>query len=338
MTCNKNYDILILMIKVGIDAMGGDYAPEVIINAISELVDTVDDVQFFLIGRREVLEGKLPENVLIVNAPEVIDANESPAVAFRRKKNSSIAKGIELQKKDKIDAFVSAGNTGAFVAFATLGLGRLKNVKKPGLATFFPTKDGRFLVIDVGANADAKPEHLFQFGVMGSIYAEWIMKIQSPRVGILSIGEEEIKGSSLIKEARELLKSANINFIGNIEGHMLMKDVCDVVVCDGFVGNSLLKFGEGVVDLIIDLLKDAINSSFKAKIGGLLIRDALRGIAQWMKYEAVGGAIILGVKGIDIVCHGRSEKKAIKNALMLAAECKRCNINSVIERKLENIR
>lgn len=325
------------MIKVGIDAMGGDNAPDAILDAVSELADTSEDIRFVLTGRKELLEGRLPHNVEIVDTPEVIDANESPAFAFRVKKKSSIAAGIELQKAGEIDAFVSAGNTGAFVAFATLGLGRLKNVKKPGLATFFPTQSGKFLVIDVGANSEAKPEHLLQYGIMGSIYAEEIMKIVSPKVGLLSIGEEEIKGNNLIREAGQLLKKADINFLGNIEGHTIMKGICDVVVCDGLVGNILLKFAEGIIEFMIDLLRNSMRSSLKAKLGGLLVRDALHGMARSLKYEAVGGAIILGVKGIDIVCHGRSEKQAIKNALMLAAECKRRNINTVIENKLEGL-
>jgi glycerol-3-phosphate acyltransferase PlsX len=322
------------MVRIGIDAMGGDNAPGVILDAVSELIGTVDDVQFVLVGKKEVLGGKLTDSVEIVDAPDVIEADELPSIAFRKKKKSSIAIGIELQKRNEIDAFVSAGNTGAFIAFATFGLGRLKNVKRAGLATFFPTKNGRFLVIDVGANADAKPEHLFQYGIMGSIYTEEVMKVKSPRVGILSIGEEEIKGNPVIKEARELLKSANINFVGNIEGHVVLRDVCDVLVCDGFVGNSLLKFGEGVVDLIVELLKECIGSSLKAKLGGLLMRDTLYGIARRMNYDEIGGAIILGIKGIDIVCHGRSGKQAIKNAILLAMECKRRAINHVIEQKL----
>ncbi|MDO9575060.1 MAG: phosphate acyltransferase PlsX [bacterium] len=334
LTYYKNCDILMTMIRVGIDAMGGDNAHGVIFDAVSELVGTVDDVQFVLIGKKDILEGRLPETVEIVDAPEVIEADELPSVAFRKKRRSSIAVGIGLQKKGEIDAFISAGNTGAFIAFATLGLGRLKNVKKAGLATFFPTKDRRFLVIDVGANADAKPEHLLQYGIMGSIYTEEVMKVKSPRVGILSIGEEEIKGSSIIREARELLKSADINFVGNIEGHMVLRGLCDVLVCDGFVGNSILKFGEGVVTLIMELLKEGINSSLKAKLGGLLMRDTLYGIVRRMNYDEIGGAIILGVKGIDIVCHGRSGKQAIKNALQLAIECKRRDINHIVEQKL----
>ncbi len=325
------------MIRIGIDAMGGDNAPGVILDTVSELVRTVDDVQFVLMGREDILKGKLPEVVEIVDAPEVIGADELPSIAFRKKKRTSIAVGIELQKKNEIDAFVSAGNTGAFVAFATLGLGKLQNVKKAGLATFFPTKEGRFLVIDVGANAEAKAEHLFQYGIMGSIYTEEVMKVRAPRVGILSIGEEEIKGNSVIKEARELLKSAEINFVGNIEGHMILRDVCDVLVCDGFVGNSLLKFGEGVVNLIMELLKEGISTSLKAKFGALLMRDTLYGIARRMNYDEVGGAIILGVKGIDIVCHGRSGKQAIKNAVQLAVECKRRDVNRVIEQRLGQV-
>lgn len=337
MTYYKNYDILMKMIRIGIDAMGGDNAPEVILDAVSELAGTIDDVQFILIGKKDVLQKRLPEMVEVVDAPEVIEADELPSIAFRKKKNSSIAVGIELQKRNGIDALISGGNTGAFVAFATLGLGRLKNVKRVGLATFFPTKEGRFLVIDVGANADAKPEHLFQYGIMGSIYMEEVMKVKSPRVGILSIGEEEIKGNPMIKEARELLKSTGINFVGNIEGHMVLRDVCDVLVCDGFVGNSLLKFGEGVVNLIIELIKEGTDSSLKAKLGALLMRDTLYGIRRKMNYDEIGGAIILGVRGIEIVCHGRSGKQAIKNALLLAIECKRRNVNHVIEEKLARV-
>lgn len=321
------------MVKVAIDAMGGENAPDAILDAVSDLADTMEDTCFILVGRKDILK-RVP-GVKIVDAPEVINSDEAPSSAFRAKKNSSIAIGIDLQRKREVDAFVSAGNTGAFVTFATLGLERLKNVKRAGLATFFPTKYGRFLVIDVGANPDSKPEHLLQYGIMGSIYAEKVMKIPSPRVGILSIGEEEIKGNSVMKKARGLLANAGVNFVGNIEGHMVLRDVCDVLVCDGFVGNSLVKFGEGMIDLLGELLKEAMKSSLRTRLGGALVRETIHTmIEKKAGYSEIGGAIILGVRGVDIVCHGRSDKKAIKNAIRLARECSRCNITGIIEREM----
>lgn len=320
------------MIKIAIDAMGGENTPEAVLDAVSELVGTMEDTCFILVGRKDIL--KPVAGVEVVDAPEVIRANESPSSAFRSKKNSSIAIGIDLQRKGEVDAFVSAGNTGAFVTFCTLGLGRLKNVKRTGLATFFPTKNGKCLVIDVGANTDCKPEHLLQYGIMGSIYAEKVMNISSPRIGILSIGEEEIKGNSVMKKARGLLASADINFVGNIEGHTVLRDVCDVLVCDGFVGNSLLKFGEGMIEFFVELLKEGMRNSLRTKLGGLLVSNILHTIAKKTGYSEIGGAIILGVRGVDIVCHGRSDKEAIKNAIRLARECSLCNITGIIEREM----
>lgn len=318
--------------KIAVDAMGGDRAPDVIIEAVegSELRDYV-----VLIGDESKLQDKVSTGVEVVHAPEVIGMDEHPTEAFRKKKNSSIGIGTELQKQGKVDAFIGAGNTGAYMAFATLGLGRLKGVERPALATFFPTKRGYTLVLDVGANTSVKPTHLFQFGTMGSLYVEKITGKENPSVALLSMGEEDTKGDSLTLKAFELMKESSLNFVGNIEGHHILEGNVDVVVCEGTVGNAILKFGESVVEITQEAIRDIVKTSLRAKLGGFLLRPSLKSFFARMSYDEYGGAVLLGVNGITVVCHGRSSPKAIRNAIRMAAKCVKENINSHIEKRIK---
>ncbi|MDI6840483.1 MAG: phosphate acyltransferase PlsX [bacterium] len=311
---------------IGIDAMGGDYAPKVVIDAVRE----IKDLDFILVGDKTQLKGEIPES-RIVHAPTTIRMDESPQDAFK-KKDSSIAIGTLLQKDGKIDAFVGAGNTGAYLMFNSLWLGRVKGIRRPALGTFFPTKNGFTFVLDIGATTAAKAEDLFQFGVMGCQCVKGLTGKEDPTVALLSVGEEDIKGSTVTREAFELMRNSKLNFLGNIEGHQILEGVSDVVVCDGTVGNAILKFGESIVELTKTTIKDAIRSSFKAKVGGVLLRPSLHKFFSRMSYEEYGGAIILGAKGVTIICHGRSNSKAIRNAIYMAAKYIELGINKQIEK------
>jgi len=313
---------------IGIDAMGGDYAPQVIIEAVQGL--NISDFDVRLIGDKKKLIGKIPESK-IIHAPSIVEMDESPQEAFRKKKDSSIAIGTNLQKKGEIDAFVGAGNTGAYVMFSLLELGRIKGIRRPALGTFFPSKNEYTFVLDVGAVTEVRPEDLYKFGVMGSLCVEGIIGKQNPKVALLSVGEEESKGSSLTKEAYDLMQNSELNFLGNIEGHKILEGIADVVVCDGVVGNVMLKFGESVIETTQSVIKGAIKSSLKAKLGGLLLKTAIKEHFSSLNYEKYGGAFLLGVKGVTIICHGRSNSTAIRNAIYTAARYVDSRVNKHIE-------
>lgn len=321
--------------RIAIDAMGGDNAPYSVIDACVELSKQgLPDFSITLIGDKKVLAGKVPSCIEICHAEEVIEMHEHPIEAFRKKKKSSIAIGTKLQKEKKVDAFVGAGNTGAYIVFATFTLGRLAAVKRPVLATFFPTrKEHPALVLDVGANANSKPLHLYQFGVMGSLYVEKIKNKRNPSVALLSMGEEDIKGNSLTIETFGLLKASKLNFIGNIEGHQILEGDCDVIVCDGSVGNAILKFGESIIEIIQSAIKQSVTSSIRAKLGGALLLPSLKSFFSNMSYDEYGGVPLLGVNGVTIMCHGRSNAKAIKNAVLTAAKCVKEDVNTHIEQE-----
>jgi glycerol-3-phosphate acyltransferase PlsX len=267
------------------------------------------------------LIGIKPTNVSLVEASEVIGMDEHPANAVRKKKDATIVVATRLVKLGEADAVVSAGNTGAQMAAALLGLGRIKGIERPAIGTILPTAEGGKLILDVGANLDASPEHLCQYALMGSIYAEKILGISKPRVGLLNIGSEEGKGNELTQKAYALLKVAPVNFIGNVEGRDVPYGRADVVVCDGFVGNVLLKTAEGLVGVFIQLIKEKITSNIIRKLGALAVKPGLKEIAQLMDYAEYGGAPLLGVNGISIICHGSSQTKAIFNAIRVAREC-----------------
>lgn len=311
--------------RIVVDAMGGDYAPEEIIKGMLLAAETWPDLHLILVGQQErilpfFLSPK-PTNISLVEASEEIGMDEHPASAVRKKKDASIVVATRLVKHGEADAVVSAGSTGAQMAAALLGLGRIKGIERPAIATVMPTAKGGKLILDVGANLNASPEHLYQYALMGSIYAGKILGIPNPRIGLLNIGSEDGKGNELTRNAYSLLKVAPVNFIGNVEGRDVPYGRADVVVCEGFVGNVLLKTAEGVVELFVKLIKEKITSTMIRKLGALAVKPGLIEIAQMLDHAGYGGAPLLGVNGISIICHGSSKAKAIFNAIRIAQEC-----------------
>ena len=326
---------------LALDAMGGDFAPEEIVKgAVMAWKENQGELKIILVGdEKKIKEFDIPPTMEIVHTDVAIGMDEHPSEAFKKKKDSSIGIGIRLQKEGKADAFLSAGNTGAVVAFSLLLLGRIKGVKRPALATFFPAIDGYTLVLDVGANSDVKPEYLYQFGVMGSVYLKRVYGIENPSVGLLSMGEERIKGTSLIQQAHQMLeegaKKGHLNFYGNIEGHDILEGKTDVCVVDGFTGNAVLKFGESLVSYIIGHLKKAAKSSLRVGLGALLMKPAFVELLKKVDYEEYGGAVLLGVDGISVVSHGKSKANAIKSAINLTLRMYRERVNEIIREELE---
>lgn len=312
------------MIRIAIDAMGGDFAPkEIVKGTVAASLELPAEI--LLVGE----EGKIKEelkrwrqkgDVKIIHAPEIISNEESPVQAVKQKKNSSINIAISLIKEKKADAVVSAGNTGALMASALLNLGRIPGVERPAIATIFPTRLGSVLLLDMGANVDCKPKHLLQFAKMGAQYAEHVMHVTNPRVGLLNIGEEEGKGNELTLEALPLLKQAKINFIGNVEAKEILSGKVDVIVCDGFVGNLILKFGESISSFIVDQIKQELNRNLVTKFAAFLLLPALANLRRKIDYDEFGGAPMLGINGIVFKAHGRARAKAFKNAIRTAHE------------------
>lgn len=323
--------------RIALDAMGGDYAPEEIVKGAVRAAQTYPETEIILVGpstRINPLLSNAPKNIAIEEASEVIQMNEHPAQAVRKKKDSSIVVATRLVKEKKADAVVSAGSTGAQMAGALLGLGRIKGVERPAIATVLPTLDGGKLVLDVGANPDAKPEHLVQYAKMGSIYAKHIMGIANPRVALLNIGTEESKGNELTQQTYPLLQASSLNFTGNIEGRDVPYGLADVVVCDGFVGNVVLKTAEGLAGALFELIKEKITSNPVRKLGALAVKPGLKEIARMMDYAEYGGSPLLGVKGISIVCHGSSKEKAIFNGIRVAGECAEAGLTELIAHEM----
>lgn len=326
--------------KIGIDAMGGDHGALVNVKgAIKALEET--DVEIVLIGKKEVIEEELlkytydKEKIDIIDTRETILTTEDPAMAIKRKKDSSIVVGMERLKENKIDAFVSSGSTGALLSGGVLIVRRIKGVDRPALGSVFPTPKGGFFILDIGANADCKPKYLQQFGVMGNIYSKEILSKENPKVGIINIGTEEEKGNELTKESYELLKSTkSINFIGNVEARDIMETEVDVLICDGFTGNIVLKVSEGVAITFFGLLKKTFISGIKNKIAATLLKKDLKNFKNSLDYTEYGGAPLLGVQKPIIKAHGSSNEIAIKNAIKQA---KKFVDNSVIEKIEKNI-
>jgi glycerol-3-phosphate acyltransferase PlsX len=306
-------------VEIVVDAMGGDHAPaEVVKGAIQAVRDL--GVRVTLVGRQEAIERELAgaaEGIRVLDAPSVIEMDEHPARAVRSKRDSSIVVGIE-RVKEQGGAFVSAGNSGATMAAALLILGRLPGVDRPALATVFPTQHGRVVLIDVGANTDVRPDWLRQFAVMGSLYAEKVLGINRPRVGLLSNGEEETKGSQLVQEAFPLLAGAGLNFIGNVEGRDIPAGTADVVVTDGFTGNVVIKLAEGIAETLFAMLRAELTAGLTTKLAAAFLRPAFRRVAKNLDYAEYGGAPLLGVRGLAIVAHGRSDARAITAAIRVA--------------------
>lgn len=310
--------------RIAVDAMGGDYAPGEIVRGALQAVAAYG-VEVILVGdEKQVLPelgNQTPDGLIrVVHAPEVIAMKEHPAVAVRQKKNSSIVRATKLVKEGEADAVVSAGSTGASMASALLSLGRIKGVDRPAIAIVLPTGNGFTVLLDIGANVDCKPHNLFQFGMMGHLYAKKILGVARPKIGILSNGEEETKGNEVTLAAHSLLKKAGLNFYGNVEGRDIFPGAVDVVVCDGFVGNIVLKVGEGLAEALFKIMKEEIAKSTLAKIGIVLAGAALKGFQKRIEYTEYGGAPLLGVNGVSVICHGRSTAKAIKNAIRVAVE------------------
>ena len=308
------------MIRIAVDAMGGDFAPVEIVKGCFQAINELPDVEIVLVGKEDQLVKQSRDRISMVNASQTIGMEEPPVSAVREKKDASINVALQLVKDKKADAVVSAGNTGAFMAAALFKLGRIPGVERPAIMTIFPSARGKVLCLDMGANSDNRPKHLQQFGEMGSIYAEHVLHIRSPRVGLLNIGEEPEKGNELTIATYPLLKQSKINFIGMIESKEIISGKVDVVVCDGFVGNLILKFGESVASFVIDLLKKELMKNPITWLASILLIPAFLSIKKKVDYDEFGGAPILGVDGICIKAHGRSKAKAIKNAIKVAAE------------------
>jgi glycerol-3-phosphate acyltransferase PlsX len=327
--------------KIVIDAMGADNAPGV------EVEGAIQAIQEFgydlvLVGDQARIEAELAkhkfrsEKLSIVHASDVIAMHDPAAISVRRKRDSSIVVGLELLKKGQADAFVSAGNTGAVVCAATLSLRMLPGIERPGIAIGIPVLTGSALIMDVGANIDPKPMHMLQYGIMADAYCKYLLGKKNPTVGLLNVGEEESKGTEFIKEAHTLLSESKLNFIGNIEGRDIYSGKTDIILCDGFVGNVILKVSESVVDTIVQLLKREIKSSVIASLGALLSRSAFNELKKKMDYSEYGGAPLLGVDGRCIICHGSSTAKAIKNAVKFAGESIKQDVNKHIVEELES--
>lgn len=326
--------------RIAVDAMGGDQGVAVTVKGSIEAVKDFG-VNIILVGNENLIKNELLKNnyegnkIEVVNAKDMISNEEEPAMAIRRKKQSSMVIGLNLVKDKEADAFVSSGSTGALLTGGLLIVKRIKGVDRAALAIPYPTKKGVSLLLDAGANTDCKAKYLQQFAVMGSIYAEKIMNISNPKVSLVNIGIEEGKGNELSKEAYGLLRNTNINFAGNIEARDIPEGDADVLICDGFVGNIILKLTEGLAMSIFSLLKEEFMSSFTSKIGALLLKPGLIKFKKRLDYTEYGGAPLLGIKGVVIKAHGSSDAKAIKNAI------KQANIlvkNKVIEKIEDEVR
>ena len=342
MPLDLRYRPLQMLTTIAVDAMGGDNAPAIEVEGAIQAARDLR-VKILLVGQEDRIRAELVRlgmpnprekrlHIEIVHASEVITMDDPVAHSVRRKRDSSIRVAARLVREGRAHGLVSAGNTGAVMATAKLVLGTLPSVDRPALAGIFPTLKGRGTVLlDVGANAECKAHHLRQFGIMGAIYSSSILGVHNPRVGLMSIGEEELKGTDLIKEASQLLKTAPINFCGNVEGRDVFTGDVDVIVSDGFTGNVILKTSEGLVEAIMSLLKTELGQTVMTQIGGMLSLNAFRSVKKRLDYSELGGAPLLGCKQICIICHGSSNVKAIRNAIRVAKEFHKAQLNERIE-------
>lgn len=329
------------IVRVAVDAMGGDNAPVEVIKGAVLAVNEDERIHAVLVGKEDVIQKELKqytydkERISVVHAEEVITNEEAPVMAVRRKKDSSVVKAMTLVKNNEADAFVSAGSTGAVLVGAQLIVGRLPGVERPPLAPLLPTAKGVSLLIDCGANVDARPSHLVQFAKMGSVYMENVVGIKNPRVAIVNIGAEEEKGNALVKETFPLLKNCNeINFIGSIEAREIPSGYADVIVCEAFVGNVILKLYEGLASTLLGKVKQGMMSSLRSKIGALLVKPALKETLKSMDTSDHGGAPMLGLKGLVVKSHGNSESGEIKNSILQCISFKEQNINEKIKNSI----
>lgn len=323
-------------VVVALDAMGGDYAPAETVKGAVEAVREHPEIKVILVGKEKEIKNELEkytyseDNIDVKNATEVIDMGEVPTKAIREKKDSSLVVAMNLVRNDQADAVVSAGSTGAILVGGQLVVGRIKGIKRPALAPFLPSKKGFSLLIDCGANVDARPEHLVQFAQMGSVYFENVMGKKNPTVGIVNIGTEEEKGNQLVKETYPMLKECKaINFIGSVEAREIAKGGCDILVCEAFVGNVILKFFEGVALTFLGCIKEGLLASLRTKIGAVLIKPALKGLLKTFDVSSQGGAPLLGLKGLVVKAHGNSKSSEIRTAI---AQCIAFKENSISDK------
>ncbi len=312
--------------RIAIDAMGGDKAPDAIISGAIEALDQLEtDDEIILVGPSEIIEPKLagrkvhPATISVIHAPDVIGMAETPIESLRKKPRSSISVLAKLGKLGRTDAVISAGNTGACVAAFQMRMRNLPGVNRPGIAVVFPTFEGPVTICDVGANIACKPTNLYQYAIMSSIYSRQLFGTASPRVGLMSIGEEDAKGNETVKKAREMMKKdPKINFIGNIEGRDIFKGVCDVAICDGFVGNVILKLAEGLIDGLVKAIQQEIMSNKLSILLGPMFKGVMKKFYRKHDYNEYGGALLLGINGTALICHGASEGRTIRNAVLAA--------------------
>ena len=313
--------------KIAVDAMGGDHAPSLVVAGAVQAARDLG-IEIVLVGQQDVVQAEVSKHeatglpVTIHHASQVIEMDEHPAAAVKAKKDSSMVVGMDLVKQHEADAFFTAGNSGGALAAALFRLGRIRGILRPSLSTIFPslTPSGFCFLLDIGANADCKPEYLLQFAIMGSIYAERVLGVTNPRVAIVSNGEEEGKGNQLVQDTVPLLRASRLNFVGNAEGKDIPWGIADVVVTDGFTGNVIVKLAEGVSKLILDILRQELTSRPITKLGALLAKPAFGSLRRRLDYREYGGAPLLGVDGVVIVGHGRSDAKAIRNGIRVAAQ------------------
>lgn len=336
--CLPNYGATAILLKVLVDAMGGDNAPKEVILGALEARDKFG-IDIVLIGKEDVIRPYIKpsfKSVEIIDAREIITNDERPVTAIRRKKDSSIVKGLRLIREGKAQALVSAGSTGALMAGGLFIMGRLKGIDRPAIASVIPTAKHPVLLLDLGANSEVKPKNLVQFAMMGNIYAREILNRQNPRIGLLNIGTEEEKGNSTIRAAYEELKIAkDINFIGNVEARSFFDGNADVVVCDGFSGNIFLKTIEGFGRYILSSLKAEVKNKWTYGLGAMLLKPAIKDIKAGMDYSEYGGAMFLGLDGVLIKCHGSSDRKAITNGIKAAKKFAESNIGPKLKQSLE---
>lgn len=328
-------------VVIALDAMGGDYAPEQTVKGAVEAVNSSDEIRVILVGKQDMIAKELEkyeyakEDIEVVHASEIIDMGDVPTVVIKDKKDSSLVVAMRLVREGKADALVSAGSTGAVLVGGQLVVGRLKGIKRPPLAPFIPTTKGFSLLIDCGANVDARPEHLVQFAQMGSIYYENVMGKKNPTVALLNIGTEEEKGNQLVKDTKPLMKECkNINYIGSVEARELVSGAADVIVCEAFVGNVVLKFFEGLALTLFGSLKEGLMSSTRTKLGALLVKPALKGLKNQFDTSSQGGAPLLGLKGLVVKAHGNSSSKEIEIALKQCISFKKQKINEKIKESI----
>lgn len=327
--------------KIALDAMGSDNAPQVEIDGAVQAAREYG-VSIILVGDREILEAELAKRgaqdlpITVKNATEVVGMHESPSVAVRKKKDSSIRVAFDLVKCGEADAVVSAGNSGAAMATGMFVLRKLKGVDRPAIATVVPTLKGQSVVLDVGANVDCKPDNLVQFAVMGEVYARYVLGIERPKVGLLSNGEEEEKGNDLTRETHAILKKSALNYVGYIEGRDIYSGEVDVVTCDGFVGNIFLKTSEGLAEAIGRMLKEELKKSLFSKLGYLLARSSFKTFKKKVDYSEYGGAPLLGINGVGFISHGGSNANAIKNAIRVASEFVKNKVNKHLLEEFED--